>query len=367
MSKQGGRWRAWRLAPTAAAAGASLFVLGCATSSSAGDLELADALQRYAAEHRAATVPAVREPDGAFAGRSVPWLLPADSLGKPCKLASAAPPADRAMFTLGMAFDPTPQSRPAGSQPATAPAAFEPPPGYWRPNVFRQMGGEFKELGTRDFWRGFKTSFWDLENALVLTAAMGASISIRETGVDDTIRGRIRGHRQLGDMDETVQILGNPGTHFAATGVLWLGSALTRDFKSHEVAQTLTQALCVNGVTTLLLKVSANTRAPDGEDLAWPSGHTSSAFTVAAVLNEYYGPWAGVPSLALAGLVGYQRLDSRVHDFSDVVFGAFLGYVVGSSIARDQKAQFPEVFGMKLMPYADPYTGATGLALYKSW
>lgn len=257
-------------------------------------------------------------------------------------------------------------SAPAGV-PTTGPAPGLAPPGYWREDIWHQMGHEFLQLGGRDFWRGFKTSYWDLENALLLTATMGASIAIRETGVDDTIRGRVKGHRQLGDMDETIQILGNPGTHFAATGVLWLGSALTRDIKAHEVAQTLTQALAVTGVSTILLKVSTNTRAPDGGRLAWPSGHTSSSFAVAAVLNEYYGPWVGVPSLALAGLVGYQRIDSRTHDFSDVVFGAMLGYVIGNSIAKDQKAELPEIWGMKVLPFADPETGTSGLALYRSW
>ena len=117
-----------------------------------------------------------------------------------------------------------------------------------------------------------------------------------------------------------------------------LTSALTEDFKQHEVSKKLTQALAVNGVTTLLLKASANTRGPDGDRLAWPSGHSSSAFTVAAVINEYYGPLAGIPSLVLAGFIGYQRIDSRRHDFSDVIFGGMLGYIIGSSIARDGKA-----------------------------
>ena len=107
--------------------------------------------------------------------------------------------------------------------------------------------------------------------------------------------------------------------------------------------------------------------SPAGADHAWPSGHTSSAFTVAAVLNEHYGPWVGVPSLALAGLVGYQRIDAREHDLSDVVFGAMLGYVVGTSIARDEEARFPEIFGMTVVPFSDPQTGATGIALMKSW
>ena len=290
--------------------------------------------------------------------------------------AAAATPAARptvgeAVLTLGALALDEPATRPA-SQPATQPGAaprrdgrWVVPEGYWRQDTWHQMGRESLELVRREFWRGFKTSFWDVENAIVLTATLGASIAIRETGVDDTVADRAWRHRQLGDMDEPIQILGHPGTHFAAAGVIWLGSTLTKSVREHEFAKALTEALAVNGVTTVLLKVATNTSSPDGERYAWPSGHTSSAFTFAAVVNEYYGPLAGIPSLALAGLVGYQRIDSRVHDFSDVVFGGMLGYIVGTSIARDQKAQFPEVFGMKVLPYADPETGASGLALLK--
>jgi len=277
---------------------------------------------------------------------------------------------DGTILTLGtFEADAPPTSGPTtarvdDSAPTSPPVA---PDGYWRKDLWHQMGHEAVQLGTRDFWRGYKSTFWNLPNVLVLSATMGASITIRETGVDDTIRNRTHGSRALGDMDETIQILGHPGTHFAAAGVLWVGSTLTQDMKTHEVAKALTQALAVNGATTLVLKAATNTRAPDGERYAWPSGHTSSAFAAAAVLNEYYGPWVGVPSLALAGLVGFQRLDSRVHDFSDVVFGAMLGYVIGTSIARDDKAQFPELFGMQVVPYVDPETSTTGLALMRQW
>ncbi|MCG3128958.1 MAG: hypothetical protein CHACPFDD_03854 [Phycisphaerae bacterium] len=255
-----------------------------------------------------------------------------------------------------------PQSQPASDRDpgaAGAEVAYA-----WKHDVWRQASSEMKRFAGREFWLGFKRSFWRLDNALFLAGAMGASIAIRETGVDDTVRARVRGHQQFGDLDETMQIIGNPGTHFAAAGVAWLGSTLLEDVHGHEFAKTLIEALAVNGVTTTVLKVSANTRAPDGDSLAWPSGHTSSAFTVAAVANEYYGPLVGIPSFALATLVGYQRIDSRVHDLSDVVFGAALGYVVGTSIAREDRAALPEIFGMKVLPYSDPQTGAAGLALW---
>lgn len=368
---------------------------GCRLTSGPGEEALVrGAVERYAAGRAALAAQQARAAEDAWV-RNVPaeaWLAapgasrgePAPARGSHAELAPAAGFGGElaaaggfrgrrvpAVFTFGTFGDEpaAPASAPAGAAaaPPEGPGPFVPPEGYWRQDIWHQMGHEALALGTRDFWRGFRTSFWDLENALVLTATMGASVAIRETGVDDAIRRRTGGNRQLGDLDEPIQLLGHPGTHFAATGVLWLTSALTKDVAQHEVARSLTQALAVNGATTLLLKAAANTRAPDGEDFAWPSGHTSSAFTMAAVLNEYYGPWVGVPSLALAGLVGYQRLDSRVHDFSDVVFGGMLGYVIGTSIAREERARFPELFGMTVLPYADPQTGASGLVLLKRW
>ncbi|MEW6251406.1 MAG: phosphatase PAP2 family protein [Planctomycetota bacterium] len=348
---------------------AASLTTGCRTAPPTrglSDLALRDAIERYAA--RRSDDLAVTTPP-ASALNLAHWASNPARPARPRALAAPWPPPprfDAGVFTLGMFAQEQPATAPAET-PTTGPAAFVPPEGYWRRNIWHQMGYEARQLGTRDLWRGFKTSYWDIKNVALLSLAMGASITIRETGVDGTIRNRTHGSNTLGDMDETVQILGNPGTHFAATGVLWLGSALTEKVREHEVAKALTQALAVNGISTMLLKVSTNTTAPNGDDLAWPSGHTSSSFTVAAVLNEYYGPWVGLPAFGLAGLVGFQRLDSRTHDFSDVVFGAMLGYVIGSSIAKDDKAHFPELFGMQVVPYMDPTSGTSGIALMKQW
>ncbi|MBU0616387.1 MAG: phosphatase PAP2 family protein [Planctomycetes bacterium] len=341
--------------PAAITLAAGLLAAGCTMpSTGTSEIALRTAIKHYAATRSEQAVSAARTASDSEVGR---YGLVAANQTDP-----ALP-----YFTLGMMPEQeaqSPETQPITEQPT---AGMGVPEGYWREDVWHQMDHEFRDLCKRELWRGFKTSFWDLENALLLTAAMGASVTIRETGVDGTIRNRTHGHRQLGDGGEVIGILGNPGTHFAGAGILWLTSTLTKDAKQHEVAKALTEALAVTGITTLGLKFTAQTREPDGDPYAWPSGHTSSTVAVAAVLNEYYGPWVGVPCFALAGLVGYERLDSREHDLSDVVFGAMLGYVVGTSIARDEKAQFPELWGMKVVPFADVETGTSGLALMKSW
>jgi membrane-associated phospholipid phosphatase len=368
LSASSSRWTA-RLGLLLAIAVSSGGCVGHRAASSDESL-VRDAAQAYAARCSAALAADAHSTNTAAVAstpHAAAWpitLAPAEPWRQDSSASASGRFAAGPVFTLGSFDLGQAPERDADLATASGPCL---PEGYWREDIWHQMGHEALEFGGHGFWRGFKVSYWNLENALVLTAAMGASVTIRETGVDDAIRRRTKGEDELASMSETIQIIGNPGTHFAGAGVLWLTSALVKDVREHEVAKSLADALAVNGVSTILLKVATNTHAPNGDDYAWPSGHTSSSFCVAAVLNEYYGPWVGVPSLALAGLVGYQRIDSRVHDFSDVVFGGFLGYVIGASIARDNKVELPELFGMKVLPFADPDTGASGLALLKQW
>jgi hypothetical protein len=62
--------------------------------------------------------------------------------------------------------------------------------------------------------------------------------------------------------------------------------------------------------------------------------------------------------------VGYERIDARNHDFSDVISGALIGIAIGHAVAANHEAK---VFGMDVIPYADPQRGAFGVALAKQW
>ncbi len=69
---------------------------------------------------------------------------------------------------------------------------------------------------------------------------------------------------------------------------------------------------------------------------SFPSGHTCSAFTIAAVYSEYYKETMYVPVIAysLATLAGISRMNDNKHWASDVLIGAALGYGIGKLIAK---------------------------------
>jgi membrane-associated phospholipid phosphatase len=67
---------------------------------------------------------------------------------------------------------------------------------------------------------------------------------------------------------------------------------------------------------------------------SFPSGHTITAFSVAAVFARRYRQhrWAPWVAYGLAGLVGFSRVTLQSHFPSDVFAGAALGYVISHYI-----------------------------------
>jgi len=81
----------------------------------------------------------------------------------------------------------------------------------------------------------------------------------------------------------------------------------------------------------------------NGENAAFPSGHTIAAFTLATVFAERYGPkrnemgsarrrWVPWVAYGLASLVGFSRVTQQAHFPSDVFAGAALGYFIAHGV-----------------------------------
>jgi hypothetical protein len=149
--------------------------------------------------------------------------------------------------------------------------------------------------------------------------------------------------------DESLNVLGHPATHFGATTLWYFLSAENEDDLNRQRAWTMRTALSLTWVATMGLKLARNNETPNGKDYAWPSGHTSSSFTVASVLDEFYGPKVGIPAYIAASAVAYRMMDTGDHWASDVVFGATLGWVVGHTVAGRHKKL--EIAGFDIVPY----------------
>ncbi len=192
------------------------------------------------------------------------------------------------------------------------------------------------------------------DNFIALSLAGTASIAMHNNGNDDKIADNFEDNTSLNEFgDRSLDFLGGPGQHFAAAGLWYLFASANDAQLQKERASIMLESLSVTGFTTLTLKAARRNDTPNGKDWAWPSGHTSSSFTVAAVLDEFYGPAVGIPSYALAGAVGYRMMETGDHWASDVVFGAVLGYITGHSIAGDKKPRLA-AGGFNILPFFQP-------------
>jgi len=217
-------------------------------------------------------------------------------------------------------------------------------------------------------WGDAQKTYFNNNNLLLLLLAGGGSIALHDSRGDNTVAEHFDRHEGMPqDLDKFTDLAGNPGTHFAATGIwYWIASSRKDDINVQR-SWIMMRALAVTGATTLALKGIVRNDTPNGKDWAWPSGHTASSFCVASVLDEFYGPKIGIPAYLAAGFVGYRMMDSGDHWASDVLFGGVLGYVVGHTVAGDNKEL--QLAGFRIQPLVSTFWDrpAAGIAFAKEF
>jgi membrane-associated phospholipid phosphatase len=76
---------------------------------------------------------------------------------------------------------------------------------------------------------------------------------------------------------------------------------------------------------TYAIKIATQRTRPNGDPRSFPSGHASTSFATAMVLQDHFGWKAGVPAFAAAVYTAMSRVGANEHWASDVAFGAFVG------------------------------------------
>lgn len=202
----------------------------------------------------------------------------------------------------------------------------------------------------------------NLNNAALIGLSLGAAIGIRQD-LDGQVRDNTARHpERWGRFSNSLGRLGEAQYQVAGLAALYTYSRLQHDEELHDLSHTLFSAFTLTGLSTLAVKGISNTDRPsddwNGGQYGFPSYHAASSFTLAAVLDEYYGAEVGLPAYALAGLISWSRIDERDHDLSDVVFGAALGYVIGKSVAGNHRFNDGRV---RILPWVHPGDGSGGL------
>jgi hypothetical protein len=225
-----------------------------------------------------------------------------------------------------------------------------------RPTISREPEVSVYETAKKDLlswpnrlWTDSKTTFTRPDNITALLLAGGASVAMHQE-TDEKIADYFAEHRVFHDWkDETLNVIGSPTTQLAASSIWYFFSARSHDTLNRQRAWTMRTALTISWLTTWGLKLARNNESPNGEDWSWPSGHAASSFTAASVLYEFYGHKIGIPAYAIASLVSWRMMDTGDHWGSDIVFGATLGWVVGHTVAGQNRDL--TIAGFEVVPF----------------
>jgi membrane-associated phospholipid phosphatase len=202
---------------------------------------------------------------------------------------------------------------PAAAPSRTAPAALV------LPSVSELFGGavsDFRRLPSRG------TATW---------LSLGVAAALFAHASDARVSGSLGGNRYQGTFRAGTLIGGMPVQLGGALATYTVGR-ITHNPRAASLGADLFQAQILAQTMTHGIKMAARRTRPDGSTLSFPSGHTSSAFASATVLQRHFGWKAGVPAYALATYVATSRMEEKRHFLSDVTFGAVLGIVAGRTV-----------------------------------
>ena len=196
----------------------------------------------------------------------------------------------------------------------------------------------------------------------LLGGSLGGAIVVREEW-DDKVRDYSRDHTdRWGNTSENLGVLGEVQYQVPVILGVYGYSLYSSNEELQDLSKAIISAYTITGLSTVFVKGIADTERPSREwndgRFGFPSFHTSSSFSIAAVVDEYEGTAKALPVYALAGLIGWSRIDERDHDLSDVLFGAALGYVIGKSVAKQHRERDSQ---WRLLPYSHPVEPAAGL------
>ncbi len=235
-------------------------------------------------------------------------------------------------------------------------------------------GDYFKGIFSDIAYTATSPSRWDTSDWMTVSLVAGG------TGVffalDEEIKDDFEDHRSstTDDVASFFERFGNGAYSIPALGAFYLYGYIGENDKAKRTALLAVESFLVTGLFTTVIKVGTGRHRPstgdssgtfDGpttDNNSFPSGHTSTVFSIATVIaNEYEEvPFIKPLSYGIATLAGLSRINDEKHWASDVFFGAALGYFTAKTLLRlhsNKKGQHFTIY-----PRADRHGGGLVLA-----
>jgi len=209
----------------------------------------------------------------------------------------------------------------------------------------------------RDVGRDYK-QFFSTETALWLRVGLGGSLAVHagDKALGDALQGSdgasmsLKGGQEYGGLIVQVPL----------ALAWWIVGHAAASARESEAGRDLLRAQISAISWTYAMKFSIDRTRPNGDPRSFPSGHASSTFATAAVLEQHYGWKLGVPAFAAAAYAGSSRVAANKHWASDVVFGAFLGVASGRTVTLHLRRT-----ALTLAPFPAPGGGGVVVTVFR--
>jgi membrane-associated phospholipid phosphatase len=171
----------------------------------------------------------------------------------------------------------------------------------------RDVGGDYK-------------NFFSLDTALWLGVGGGAALAVHPADQRISDAARDANNSWPGGSVYGSQYLQVP------LAIGWWAIASAAGSERHaETGRDLLRAQIAVFSWTYAIKLATDRTRPNGDSHSFPSGHASTSFATAMVLQDHYGWKVGLPAFLVASYTAASRVALNQHWTSDVVFGAALG------------------------------------------
>ncbi|MFC2167859.1 phosphatase PAP2 family protein [Acidobacteriota bacterium] len=189
---------------------------------------------------------------------------------------------------------------------------------------------------------------WDRKDLFTLAAIVGTGILCFLS--DQNIKQWVDSNN-AGMFDEIWESITNTGNGVFLGGLLasyYVVGEIFRLDNMRKIALLGVESFVISGVLVGILKYSIGRARPHtGESrtsfhpfsssssyYSFPSGHATSAFSVATVIAQHSKEFlVDVTAYGLASLVAMSRIQKNKHWVSDVFIGSVLGYFIGKKIS----------------------------------
>lgn len=250
-----------------------------------------------------------------------------------------------------------------------------------------EQGTYAYKLNNKEYWKGYiadtkrilsSPACWDNKDWIKFSLIVGATAGLY--AADGEIQRWVQDNRNKtsDDIASFAKVFGEGTYTLPPLGLLYLYGHYYDNEKARKVAMLSLESFVITGIFTQVIKFSSHRHRPSTGDsfkswdgpgfssshLAFPSGHSSSAFAIATVVASEYNDTIYVPLLSygIATLTALSRVNDDAHWASDVFFGSVIGYVTAKAVVsyhRDEKES-------RLSLYPLVHDNVTGLvASYK--